>query len=77
LVYFPSFLLYFVYFFIFLIFSTWRTFELQVHQIMNLSAWINDINSSEGISTPYLGTDAKTLPSRACDMATKLCEIWF
>jgi hypothetical protein len=35
----------------------------------------NDIHASEGISTPYLGTNAKTRPSRARDMATKLREI--
>jgi hypothetical protein len=58
-----------------LIFSTRRTFELQVHEIMNLRDSINDIHSSESISTPYLGTYAKTPPSRARDMATKLREI--
>jgi hypothetical protein len=62
-------------FFIFLIFCTRRTFELQVHQIMNLRDSINDIHSSEGISTPYPRTYAKTPPSRAHDMATKLREI--
>jgi hypothetical protein len=56
-------------------FSTRCTFELQVHEIMNLSDSINDIHSSEGISTPYPGTDAKTPPSRARDMATILREI--
>jgi hypothetical protein len=63
-----------VYFFYFLDFFTRRTFELQVHEIINLSDSKNDIHASEGILTPYPGTDTKTPPSRARDMATKLRE---
>jgi hypothetical protein len=59
----------------FFIFSARRTFELQVHEMMNLSDSINDIYASEGISTPYLGIDVETRPYRARDMATKLCKI--
>jgi hypothetical protein len=62
-------------FFIFFIFPARRTFELQVHEIMNLSDLKNDIHASEAISTPYLGTNAETRPSHARDMATKLREI--
>jgi hypothetical protein len=54
-----------MHFFIFFIFSARRTFELQVHEIMNLSDSKNDIHASEGISTPYPGTNAETRPSRA------------
>jgi hypothetical protein len=58
-------------FFIFFIFFARRTFEPQVHEIMNLNDSKNDIHASEGISTPYPGTDAETRLSRVRDTTGK------